>query len=125
MRDLFYMGGTLFMSILTIVFVIMIAWYIYHLVLYYNPGQSRLTILSRMAYGRSIGLFAMVTGILGQLIGLYTAFSVLETAADISPSMVYAGLKVSMITTLYGIAIYLISLLIWFVAVAVIERREQ
>ena len=81
--------------------------------------------MRRIGYGKSIGLFAMITGILGQLIGFYQAFSAIEKAGDISPSLVYGGIKVSMISTLYGISIYLISLMIWFSASVIIERKLE
>ena len=124
MKDLFFMGGTLFMGILTILLLIMIGWSLYHFIAAYGAKQSNLEIvLRRMGYGKSIGLFAMITGIFGQLIGFYEAFSVIEHAGDISPAMVYGGIKVSMITTLYGISIYLISLVLWFVASLIIESR--
>lgn len=117
------MGGTLFMSILTILFVIMIAWFLYHLFAAYRARPlSPERMLRRFGYGKSIGLFAMITGIFGQLIGFYEAFSVLEHAVDISPAMIYSGIKVSMITTLYGISIYLISLMIWFAGSIMVER---
>jgi biopolymer transport protein ExbB/TolQ len=117
------MGGPLFMSILSILFFAMAAWYIYHMILIFNPKQvSAETALRRIGYGKSIGLFALITGILGQLIGLYDAFSAIEKAGDISPAMVYGGLKVSMITTLYGITIYLISIIIWGLASILAER---
>ena len=38
----------------------------------------------------------------------------IEAAMDISPAIMAGGLKVSMITTLYGILINLLSILIWF-----------
>jgi hypothetical protein len=117
------MGGTLFMSILTILFVIMIIWFLYHFIAVYNSKKSSLeTVLRRIGYGKSIGLFAMITGIFGQLIGFYEAFSAIENAGDISPGIVYGGIKVSMITTLYGISIYLISLMIWFSFSIIIEN---
>jgi hypothetical protein len=126
MKNLFFMGGTLFMSILTMLLVLMIAWFIYHLVVvFYSKGLSFEIVLRRMAYGKSIGLFAMITGIFGQLIGLYEAFTAIEKAGDISPALVYAGIKVSMITTLYGITIYLISILIWGLASILIERLPE
>lgn len=123
MKNLFFMGGPLFMSILTILLVIMIAWFLYHFIAVYNSKQLSLEIvLRRIGYGKSIGLFAMITGIFGQLIGFYHAFSAIEDAGDISPALVYGGIKVSMITTLYGISIYLISLIIWFSSSVIIER---
>ncbi len=116
MKDLFYMGGTLFMSILTILLVLMVTYSLFNLIaILKNNDEERIRIRSRLPHIKSIGLFSIITGILGQLIGLYTAFSVIEKAADISPAMIYGGIKISMITTLYGIIIYLISILIWFV----------
>lgn len=126
MKDLFFMGGTLFMSILSILLVVMIAWILYHFIAAYKSKPLNLEmLLRRMGYGKSIGLFAMITGIFGQLIGFYEAFSVIELAGDISPAMVYGGIRVSMITTLYGISIYLISLILWFAASLIIESRME
>jgi hypothetical protein len=39
--------------------------------------------------------------------------------------MVYGGLKTSMISTLYGILIYLLSIALWFVATGIIERKQE
>lgn len=62
---------------------------------------------------KSFGLLGLVMGILGQLIGLFDAFSAIEQMGNVSPGMLAGGLRVSMITTLYGIVIFLISYLIW------------
>jgi len=60
---------------------------------------------------KSIGTLGLVVGILGQLIGLFSAFSTIEAGMEISPAILAGGLKVSMITTLYGLLIYIIHLL--------------
>ena len=125
MIELFHMGGTLFMSILTVVFLCMVAWNIYHFVTFFSSFErDKDFTLRKLSYGKSIGLFALVTGILGQLIGLYMAFSAIEKAADISPAIVVGGLKMSMITTFYGIFIYLISILLWLISSQIIDRRK-
>ena len=72
---------------------------------------------------KSIGLFGMITGILGQMVGLFSAFSAVEQAIDISPAIMAGGLKVSMITPIYGVLIFLISYLLWFL-VDVLASRE-
>jgi biopolymer transport protein ExbB/TolQ len=77
----------------------------------------------RIRHIRSFGLFGMITGILGQLIGLYQAFAVIEEVGDISLSLLMGGLKVSMITTFYGIFIFLLSLLIWFILDFILSRK--
>ncbi len=116
------MGGALFMSILTILFLIMMIWYIYHLVVH-GKSKSKEMILAKIDQGRSIGLFALVFGILGQLIGLYGAFTSLAEAGNVSPNIIYAGLKVSMIPTLYGIIIYLFTIVLWFSCRQFIEKK--
>ncbi len=125
MKDLFLMGSPLFMGILTLLFLSMLAWTTYHLIGFYSSGQDNSkAFLRKLSYGKSIGLFAMITGILGQLIGLNLALSAIEKAGDISPGLVVSGIKVSMISTIYGICIYLLSLLLWFVVSNVLVKKE-
>jgi hypothetical protein len=115
MANLFYMGGTLFMGILTALLVMIIAAGIYFfLTILTGKSAGKSNFQHRLTYIRSLGLFTMITGILGQLIGLFSAFKAIEAAMDISPALLAGGLKVSMITTLYGIFIYLFSILVWF-----------
>lgn len=115
MAQLFYMGGPLFMGILTFLFAILLAISIYFfLSITSGKAAERINFRHQLTYLKSVGLFTMITGILGQLIGLMTAFKTIERVGDISPAMLAGGLKVSMITTLYGILIYLTSILIWF-----------
>jgi len=108
MIELFNMGGPLFMGILTIQFIGVIV-----MAVRYLTGQEKN--IDNLNLIKSIGLFAMVTGILGQLMGLFQAFSFIEQMGTVSPAILVAGVKVSMITTLYGILIYLISYSIWLV----------
>ncbi len=113
------------MSILSIILIFMLVWYAYYFVKGMRGNTSSPEKGQRLfRKGRDIGLLGLITGILGQLIGFYSAFSVLETGVDISPAMIYGGIKVSMITTLYGIAIFLISLIIWFAGSVILERRK-
>jgi hypothetical protein len=124
MKELFYMGGYLFMSILTAILIIMVAWAVFHflpvlLKKEFNLTQTRM----RIRHIKTIGLFGMVTGILGQLIGFYQAFAAIEKAGDISMSLMMGGFKISMITTLYGIFIFLLSLMLWFVLDNMLTRK--
>ena len=126
MKELFLLGGPLKMSVLTILLVVMIIWIIYHFLKFRTTksvtAESTLRMLN---YGKSIGLFAMIVGIFYQLLGFYHAFSVIEQAGDISPALLYSGIKISMISTLYGILIYLLSIIIWFIASQFIENRKK
>lgn len=122
------MGGPEYMAVLTILLIITTAWIIYHFVIGYNskqPNQEKL--LRRIGYGKSMGLFTMVIGISGQMTGLYHMFmaieEVIEKAGDIAPALIFEAIRVTMICTFYGIFIYLLSLLLWFVASIMIEKK--
>jgi biopolymer transport protein ExbB/TolQ len=115
MANLFHMGGPLFMGILTFLLVVMLAVSVYFFVaISSGKANDKENFIHRLGYVKSIGLFTMITGILGQLIGLLSAFKAIEEVGDISPALLAGGLKVSMITTLYGVFIYLLSIIIWF-----------
>ena len=112
------------MGILTALLVIMLAWAVYHfLPVLLKKGVDPKQTGSRLKHIKTIGSFALVTGIFGQLIGLYSAFAAIEQMGGVSPAMLMGGLKVSMITTFYGIIIYLFSLLIWFVFDYVLTKK--
>jgi hypothetical protein len=75
------------------------------------------------------GLFSLITGIVGQMIGLYSMFSAIKgvtaNGEEIVPELVFGGIKVTMIVTIYGLIIYLFSILLWFVANMLIERKRN
>ena len=128
MTKYFFKGGPEFMGILTVLLIIMVAWYIYHLVIAYSSKQGKpAKLLRRISYGKTIGLFTLIVGICGQMTGLFGMFSVLEEVSlkgdEIKPELLFGAIKVTMICTMYGILIYLISLLLWFVANLIIEKK--
>ncbi|WP_370477585.1 MotA/TolQ/ExbB proton channel family protein [Tamlana flava] len=93
MLDLFYQGGPLFMTILTILLLGVI-------VCFWKFPE----------WIKEVGLLALSFGILGQIIGLYIAFQGIEEMGQVSQEMMAGGLKVSSITTIYGLLIYIVSL---------------
>lgn len=106
MLELFMMGGPLFMGILTLVLIGMVACVIRY-VMAAEQTQDKLDLI------RSFGLLATIIGILGQLIGLFDALKSIEQVGQVAPGMLAGGLKISMITTLYGLLIYMISMIIY------------
>lgn len=95
MLDLFYQGGMLFMTMLTVLLlgVIVSFW-------------------KFPKWTKEIGLLALSIGILGQIIGLYSAFKGIEQMGEVSQQMMAGGLKVSSITTIYGLLIYILSIIL-------------
>ena len=58
---------------------------------------------------QEIALFALVFGILGQLVGLVGAFQAIEQVGEVSQALLAGGLKVSSYTTMYGFFIFLLA----------------
>ena len=107
--SLFQMGGVLFMSILTILLIgVLVATVLFWIKKESNSKDHNLI--------KSVGLLALVIGVLGQMIGLFSAFEAIEQMGSISPEMLAGGLKVSSITTIYGLIIYVVSLIIWMMS---------
>ncbi len=95
MIELFAMGGSLFMGILTLILVCLF-----------------LSAWKAPAWVKEIGLIALAFGVASQLLGIYQASAQLQECSDISGSLVAAGVKISLIPVLYGVFIYLISLIL-------------
>jgi len=95
MLNYFMMGGPFFMGILTIIFVAMI-----------------IAAVLKKEVMKELGILALAVGFLGQLLGLFGAFEGIEAMGGVSQAMLAGGLKVSSITSVYGLLIYSISLVI-------------
>nr|WP_321354805.1 MotA/TolQ/ExbB proton channel family protein [uncultured Draconibacterium sp.] len=80
----------------------------------------RLTRLIRMG-----GLFAAAFGVLSQIIGIVQALEAIRAAADISPEIVMGGAIVSFYSTIWGLIVLLVSLLIYYVLKEIIKARMK
>lgn len=113
--EIHYMGGVLFMSFLSFLFLIVIllsGWKVYQLYLTIPASdQKKKRGLPEII---QVGKFALFIGILGQVIGLFDAFKAMEGMESVPLPLLAGGLKVSTITTLYGSLIFGISAILWF-----------
>jgi hypothetical protein len=126
----FIAGGYQFMSVLSLELIIATAWIIYQFVKGYRSKQAnKEKILRMIGYGKSIGLFAMVTGFLGQMIGFIAMFEAIQSAVEkgneIKAHLVYGGIRVTMISATYGVLIFLFTMILWFIASFIIEKKIQ
>ena len=108
MIDLLFEGGILFMSILTITLAVSLGLSAFHLI---KKTQDE----NQLALIKSVGLFALVFGILGQFIGLYSALEHISQVESVSSAMLAGGIRVSSITSIYGMIIFVVSYLMWFI----------
>ena len=61
-------------------------------------------------------------GFLGTVIGMVMAFDQIQSAGDISPTIVASGMKVALITTIFGIIVALILQLFYNYILSKIEH---
>jgi hypothetical protein len=60
------------------------------------------------------GCIAAVLGFLGQFTGMYLSLRVIRRAGLIDPALVAEGIAVSLVTTVFGLIILIVSALLWF-----------
>lgn len=113
MLELFFLGSKLFMGIQTIAVVVMIVLSVISakavLANQINKETPR-----KIRLIKEVGLFALIIGLLASAIDLMGAFQAIEMAGDVSPSVLAEGLKITFISSVYGLMIYALSLLIYF-----------
>jgi len=77
-----------------------------------NDNSKTISLIS------SIGWFTLVWGVLGQTIGLIGAFDAVQANGSMSMGIIAGGLKISLLTTLFGSIVFLVArlgiiVLIW------------
>ena len=115
MLTLFYEGGALFMGLLSLLLLIILCLAVVAGVKLLGKDAPDFGLIkSQLIYIKSVGLFALVTGILGQMIGLYSAFQNTEVVKTLTPEILAYGFRISSICNLYGLFIFLIAYTLWF-----------
>lgn len=114
MFELFFMGGIEFMTVLTIMFLTALLFCALAASDIFSKGLRTEQVNSKLEYVKFFGLLALVTGVLGQMIGLYSAFTAIAEAGQVSQAVLAEGVKASSITTIYGLIIFVITRLLWF-----------
>jgi len=61
------------------------------------------------------GGFAVICGVLGTLVGIIIAAQAIEAAGEVSTTLVWGGIKVALLTSVFGILILAFAALLWFV----------
>lgn len=123
MIDLFYAGDPLFMGMLTLILFANLVISTMHFLAIQKEELSSEEIRVKLKTIKSVGLFGLMMGILTQLMGLHGMFLAIEEIGEVSPALLAGGLKVSLISTEYGVVIFLISYLIWFGLTALNQKR--
>jgi len=106
--DMHLAGGPLFMFPLTLLFVVNIGILVYVLIAVFQKKQFNTYWLEAI---KQIGALAAAFGTWSTIFGLFMAFDSLESSKDIIPfPVIMGGLKVALITVLWGLVIFCLSL---------------
>lgn len=104
--NIFMDGGPLMMSLILISLVLTLIFLIMGFVnLKKNPIRSN-KMLNLTGHA---GLLGLVLGFFGSILGLIAGFDAIESAGDISSGVLASGLKISLLTTLFGSFVFIIS----------------
>ncbi len=114
MLTYFNEGGALFMGMLSIVFLVVFIMSIKNALIIFSKESDKEKVSSQIGSIKSLGLFALVLGFLGQFLGLFQAFNFIAEAGTISPAILANGLRISSIASIYGMIIFLVAYLLWF-----------
>ena len=111
MIELFFRGGVLFMSLLSLMLLMMFGLFIYLIVINKTGKINNLQDFRvKRQWIKELGIGALVLGVLAQMIGLYSAFKALHLGEVLSTTeVVSGGFVVSGITTIYGVFIFVSS----------------
>lgn len=105
MLQLILDGGVLFTVPITMIAAIVLILLIQNL----SESSSSPQWSKRNKFANSLGLFALVFGILGQLLGLMDGLSAIQHAGGISPAMLAGGIYTSSISTMFGLVTFIIA----------------
>ncbi len=71
------------------------------------------------------GLVALALGLLSQVIGIVEALEAIKVAADISPEIVMNGAIMSFYAPIWGLIVFVLSMLLYYTMKTVIKARIQ
>jgi len=115
MLQLFMAGGPFMWFLLVLLFVIIGLGVSNAMQVFGKKTRSKIQIENGINSILFWGVFSAVIGFFAHFLGLYQAFTSIMAAADINPAIIGGGYAVSLITVLFGMFIFMISALIWFV----------
>ena len=96
----FLEGGALFMSLILICLLLSIYFMVKSFLTLNKDKETSKRMLKHIADSGTLGL---ALGVLGAFIGLLTAFDVIEATGGAAPSIIAGGLKVAILSPIFGL----------------------
>jgi len=101
--QLFFEGGALFMSLI-LIFLLVVAFHT--IATFIQPNQNRNAALRKIQIS---GTIALALGVGGTLIGLISALEFISQAGSVAPSIMAGGLRVSLLSSVFGLLTFALS----------------
>jgi len=109
MYDIYRAGGTQFMHPLTLILLVNLGLIIFALITKFQKKTIKGNILEII---RQLGGLALAWGVFSTVVGLFFAFDALEGMKETLPlAVIMGGLKVALISIIYGLIIFIFSLI--------------
>ena len=96
----FLEGGALFMSLILICLLLSIYFMVKSFLTINTNKETSKRMLKHIGDSGTLGL---ALGVLGALIGLITAFDIIEATGGVAPAIIAGGLKVAILSPLFGL----------------------
>ena len=104
--DRFLEGGALFMSLILICLLMSIFFTVKSILKIKTDKEVSKKILKHISDSGTLGL---ALGVLGAFLGLISAFDVLEASGAAEPAIIAGGLKVALLSPLFGLLTFSVS----------------
>ena len=104
--DRFLEGGALFMSLILICLLMSIFFTVKSILKINTDKETSKKILKHISDSGTLGL---ALGVMGAFLGLVSAFDVLEASGAAEPSIIAGGLKVALLSPLFGLFTFSVS----------------
>lgn len=115
--QLFFEGGTLFMSLI-LIFLLVVAFHT--IATFMQPDQNRDAAIRKI---QASGTIALALGVGGTLIGIISALEFISQAGSVAPSIMAGGLRVALLSSVFGLLTFALSRLA--VLVILVLKPEQ
>ena len=124
MFSLFLAGGSFMWLLLVILLVVVVLAITKGVQLFSNKEKN----IKKLENGVNAilfwGIYSVVVGFFAHFLGILYAMEAIKRAADISPAIVAGGYSVSLLTILFGLIIFMIAAIIWFIYKSVLARLD-
>jgi flagellar motor component MotA len=104
--DRFLEGGALFMSLILFCLLMSIFFTVKSILKIKTDKEVSKKILKHISDSGTLGL---ALGVMGAFLGLISAFDVLEASGAADPAIIAGGLKVALLSPLFGVFTFLVS----------------